>query len=134
VIGLTLVPLNLLTFLEWPLERLNSFMAYFLCPYLGSDVELTDEREHHITFRHPDLLPEHRQCIIDTLALPDEIRRSPRFGNARLFSRWFEGIRGGKHVVVVVVSDSIPLVRHWIITAYITRRLSRKGEIEWKRN
>lgn len=109
-------------------------MAYFLCPYLGSDVELTDEREYHITLRHPDLLPEYRQCIIDTLALPDEIRRSPRFSNARLFSRWFEELRRGKHVVVVVVSNSIPLARHWIVTAYITRRLSRKGEIEWKRN
>lgn len=109
-------------------------MAYFLCPYLGNDVELTDEREYHITLRHPDLLPEHRQCIKDTLILPDEIRRSPRFGNARLFSRWFEDLRGGKYVVVVVVSDPIPLGRHWIITAYITRRLSRKGEMEWKRN
>lgn len=109
-------------------------MAYFICPYLGNDVELTDERECHITLRHPDLLPEHRRCISDTLALPDEIRSSPRFGNARLFSRWFEELRGGKYVVVVVVSDSIPLVRHWIITAYITRRLSRKGKIEWKRN
>lgn len=109
-------------------------MAYFLCPYLGSSVELTDEREHHITIRHPELLPKHRQFIIDTIAYPDEIRNSSRFNNALLFSRWFESLRGGKYVVVVVVSDQIPLVRHWIITAYITSRLSREGEIEWKRN
>ena len=35
-------------------------MASFPCPYLGGDVELTDERERHIAERHPDLLPEHR--------------------------------------------------------------------------
>ncbi len=109
-------------------------MEYIVCPYLDCNVELTDEREYHITRQHPDLLPEHRQCIIDTLSHPDEIRKSPRFSRARLFIRWFEELCGGKHVVVVVISNLLPIERHWIITAYITRRLSKKGEIEWKRN
>ena len=56
-----------------------------------------------------------------------------RFGNARLFSRWFESLRGGKHVVVVVVSDPVPTVRHWVITAYIVRKLAKGGDIEWER-
>ena len=43
-------------------------MAHFLCPYLGSNVELTGEREHHIANHHPDLLPDPRQCIADALA------------------------------------------------------------------
>jgi hypothetical protein len=105
----------------------------FACPYLGSNVELTDERECHIANDHPDLLPDHRQCIADTLVDPDQVRRSSRFGNARLFSRWFELLRGGRYAVVVVVSDSAPKVRHWIITAYITRKLAKGGEIEWER-
>ena len=105
----------------------------FSCPYLNAQVELTDEREQHITERHPDLLPEHRQRIVDTLADPDQVRRSSRFANARLFSRWFESIRGGRHVVVVIVSESAPGTRHWIITAYIARRLAQ-GEIEWNRD
>jgi hypothetical protein len=108
-------------------------MAYFSCPYLGSNVELTDEREHHIANNHPDLLPEHRRCIADALADPDQVRRSSRFVNARLFSRWFESLRGGKYVVVVVVSDAAPSERHWIITAYITRKLAKGGDIEWER-
>jgi hypothetical protein len=45
----------------------------------------------------------------------------------------FDSVRGGKHVVVVVVSESVPGARHWIITAYIARRLAQ-GEIEWKRD
>lgn len=76
----------------------------FSCPYLDSDVELSDEREAHIAERHPDLLPEHRERIKETLADPDEVRRSERFGNARMFSRYFEDLLRGKHVVVVVVS------------------------------
>jgi hypothetical protein len=108
-------------------------MRQFPCPYLNALVELTDEREQHIAKRHPDLLPDHLQRIADTLDCPDQIRRSARFTNARLFSRWFELLRGGKYVVVIVVSDAAPGNRHWIITAYMARRLV-EGEIEWNRD
>ena len=108
-------------------------MAYFPCAYLDADVELTDEREYHIADRHPDLLPNHRQRIADTLANPDQVRRSSRVGNARLFSRWFDSLRGGKYVIVVVASESPPSVRHWIITAYIARKLATGGDVEWER-
>ncbi len=107
-------------------------MTFFSCPYLGGDVALTDEREHHITLRHPDLLPMYRQCIPDTLMLPDRVTRSSRIRHARLFSRWFEWLRGGKHVVVVVVSDLTSVGNHWIITAYMARKLT-KGDVEWER-
>jgi len=107
-------------------------MRSFPCPYLDSDVELTDEREHPITLRHPDLLQMYRQCIPDTLMLPDEVLRSSRVRNARLFSRWFEWLRGGKYVVVIVVSNLVPAERHWIVTAYMTNRLTG-GDLEWKR-
>lgn len=86
------------------------------CPYLHSDVELSEERERHIAERHPDLLPEHRVRIAGTLAEPDRVQRSSRFPNARLFSRWYDDLRGGKHV-----------------TAYLARSLSQ-GEIEWQKS
>ncbi len=106
-------------------------VARFPCPYLRAEVELTAERECHIAERHPDLLPEHRGKIAETLANPDQVRRSARFGNARLFSRWYTNLRGGKYVVVVVVSEPVATgLRHWIISAYIARRLAG-GEIEW---
>jgi len=107
-------------------------MTHFSCPYLQSTVELSDERERHIAERHPDLLPGERQRIADTLIDPDQVRRSARFGNARLFTRWFDDLRGGKYVIVVVVTDRGP-GHHWIITAYMARRLA-EGEIEWKRS
>ena len=106
---------------------------FFACPYLNDDVELTDEREHHITLHHPDLLPEYRQCIPDTLMFPDRVTRSSRVRNAQLFSRWYDNVHGGKYVVVVVVSDPAPGERHWVITAYMARKLARGGNVEWER-
>jgi hypothetical protein len=108
-------------------------MNRFPCPYLKTDVELTEERERHIAERHPDLLPRYREQMVETLAHPDQIRRSARFGNARLFSRWYNDVKEGKYVVVVVVSEPDPMSRHWIITAYLARRLM-EGDVEWKRS
>jgi len=104
----------------------------FACPYLGGEVQLSREREAHIAERHPDLLPEHRDRIGTTLADPDQVRRSRRFGAAKLFSRWCSDVKGGKHIVVVVVSLAED-GRHWIITAYIARKLA-EGEVEWVRS
>ncbi len=105
---------------------------YFDCPYVEGRVELSAERERHIAARHPDLLPACQQLIGDTLAAPDQVRRSARMSSVRLFSRRFDWLRGGKHLVVVVVSDPGSPGRHWIITAYMARRIA-EGEMEWKR-
>jgi hypothetical protein len=107
-------------------------MTQFSRPYLKGDVELTAERQRHIADRHPDLLPDHYDLVAATLADPDLVRRSPRLGNTRLFSRRFDH-RGGKNVVIVVVSDPTPDRRNWIVTAYFARRLA-EGETEWQRN
>jgi len=108
-------------------------MSWLPCPYLKAEVELTEEREHHIAERHPELLPEPRERVAEVLAEPDEIRRSVRFARAKLFSRWYTDLQSGRHVVLVVVSEPAPRKRHWIITAYIVLRLV-EGEVEWKRN
>jgi hypothetical protein len=104
-----------------------------LCPFLHAEVELTDEREQHIAERHPDLLPAHAAKLGQVLADPDEVRRSDRFPSARLFSRWYDDLRLGKHVVVVIVSDAGPPARHWVITAYMARKLA-EGRIEWQKS
>jgi hypothetical protein len=101
----------------------------FACPFLGGEVQLTDERERHIAEHHPDLLPRQRPRIAETLGSPDLVRRGARFQHARLFSRWYDETR--QHVVVVVVTDVGPVTRHWIVTAYVARRLA-EGEIEWQ--
>jgi hypothetical protein len=108
-------------------------VALFGCPYLKTEVELSSDREQHIAAHHPDLLPEHRDRLAAVLSDPDQVRRSARFANARLFSRWFTDLRGGKHVVVVVVTDPAPGERTWIVTAYLARRLT-EGVIEWQRS
>ncbi|MBF0449411.1 MAG: hypothetical protein HQK75_01780 [Candidatus Magnetomorum sp.] len=107
-------------------------MFLFPCPYLNNEVELTDERKLHIQKHHPDLIPEYETCIAKTLYDPDHIRTSSRYGNAKIFSKWFSSVKNGKYIVVVVVSDNMPYERHWIITSYISRKLSTKGII-WKK-
>jgi hypothetical protein len=107
-------------------------MVRYACPYLNGEVELSEERRTHIAERHPDLLPEFAEELGFTLNDPDQVRRSGRFANALLFARWFDSVLTGKYVVVVVVGDRDPVRRHWIVTAYISRRLSG-GEIEWMR-
>jgi len=52
---------------------------------------------------------------------------------ARMFYRWCEDVRQGKYVAVVVVSEAASVQRHWIITAYITRRLMN-GDVEWQKS
>lgn len=107
-------------------------MLRLACPFLRGEVECSDERERHIAERHPELFPEHRSRIEITLADPDQIRRSRHFADALLFSRWYDDVRGGKYVVVVVVTAAAQ-VRHWIVTAYLARALAA-GEIEWQRS
>jgi hypothetical protein len=92
-------------------------------------VELGSEREKHIQERHPGLLPKHRDRMAETLANPDQVRASTRLASARLFSRWFDTI--GKHVVVVGIGEASG--RHWVVTAYPTKKLA-PGVVEWKRN
>ena len=108
-------------------------MKTFPCPYLKGEVELTDEREAHIAETHPDLLPEYLPQLRQTLEEPDEVRRSVRISGARMFYRWFDDVRQGKYVAVVAVRETAPAERNWIITAYITRRLTN-GEIEWQKS
>ncbi|MEO7841384.1 MAG: hypothetical protein ABIU06_18735, partial [Anaerolineales bacterium] len=89
-------------------------MKKFPCPYLKGDVELTVEREAHIPEIHPDLLPEYLPQLGQTLEDPDEVRRSARMSGARMFYRWFDDVRQGKYVAVVLVSESTPTERNWI--------------------
>jgi hypothetical protein len=116
-----------------PFSLGNREMSLLPCSYLGAEVELSEERERHIRTHHPDLLPEHRSCIVEAVERPDQVRRSIRVGNARLFTKWFDGLRGGRYVVVVVVADPGREKRPWVITAYLARKL-KEGEIEWEKS
>jgi hypothetical protein len=90
-------------------------MALLPCPYLATDVELSEERERHIGRHHPDLLPAHRDRIVETITDPDSVRRSARVGNTRLFAKWFDDLQGGRYVIAVVVGESGQKNRPWII-------------------
>lgn len=107
-------------------------MAWMKCPYLASDVELTDERRAHIEFNHPELLPEHEELLALTISDPDEVRIDEDYQRTRLLIRWFDRLYGGKLIIAAVVSDPPPSTRHWVVTAFVAGRPAR-GVIEWKR-
>jgi len=107
-------------------------MGELYCPQLGGFVEWTDERERHVTMRHPDLLPDHRPSVILTLQRPDQIQVSLREPQTLLVSRWFDDILGGKHLVVVVRRAMELEQRNTLLTAYLTRMLG-KGVTIWRR-
>ena len=104
----------------------------FPCPALDTTVECTAERLRHIAEHHPDLLPAHRDSIAATLADPDTVRASRRMPAARLLTRWFDDLRGGKFVVVIVVLPGSAESRAWLMTAYMARSLA-PGDILWTR-
>lgn len=106
-------------------------MRRFFCSYLKAEVELSEEREQHISQRHPGTLPNYANQISETLADPDLIRRSNRDENALIFSKWFSKIRTGRFLVIVVVSE-LETNRNWIITAYTARKITG-GTVIWEK-
>ena len=77
-------------------------MSWFLCPYLGHSVELTEERREHIAERHPDILPEYESQLAEVIAAPDSIYKSQYDDKALIFSKWFDNIKTGRYLVAVV--------------------------------
>jgi hypothetical protein len=104
----------------------------FSCPYLNVSIELTEERYQHILETHPGTLPDYLIQLADTLSDPDLIRSSDRDPNALLFSKWFETIRGGRYLVVVVINPTYP-EHPWIITTYTARKITG-GQAVWTKN
>lgn len=104
----------------------------FPCPFLGTDVELTDEREAHIRQKHSDVLGEGFDLIAQTLAAPDLIRGDAAAPNTLKFSRWYHVDSRGRNAVVIVVSDQGPPRRDWIVTAFVARRVP-EGNVIWRR-
>ena len=84
-----------------PAARMAPMPSQFDCPYLGAQVELTDEREAHIAQKHERVFAEGDALIARVLATPDVIRRDARTPETLLFTRWYDDLAGSKHAVVV---------------------------------
>jgi len=94
---------------------------------------LTDERETHIAMRHADMLPNLTELVSRTLEDPDAVHPSAEYEDRRLFSRWYDDLRGGKHVLVVVATQTANATRNWIVTAHMLRK-PVPGEALWRRS
>ena len=103
---------------------------FFSCPYLHTTVELSEERLQYIIETHPGTLPEYLNELEETLATPDLIRGSDRDSSALLFSKWFQTLRTGRYLVVMVVHQMEP-PRNWIVTTYTARKITG-GQTLWR--
>lgn len=109
-------------------------MTWFPCPYLGADVELTEERERHIRRRHSNVRMAN---VSGVLGDPDMVIRRPWRPEEALYAREVDDPSGGRHIVVVVLrdepsSDRDP-PRHWVATAYLAANLPA-GVVIWERS
>ena len=100
----------------------------FPCPYLNAAVECTDERRQHVMVGHDDFAIAHWGRAAETLLDPDQVRASKRDPVVILFFRWYPDV--AKHATVVVNIQNP--ARHWLLTAYFTRR--PEGDLLWTKN
>lgn len=107
-------------------------MARFPCPYLGSEVELTEERERHIRDHHADA-DEVLERLAAVLAAPGAVMRDALTG-VLLLALWIDFPGAPRHIVSIVVRDDPAMegaARFWVVTAYSARRLPREGR-RWR--
>jgi hypothetical protein len=105
-------------------------MLKFPCTFLDAVVELSEERRQHILTQRPELDVERLGRVLSD---PDRILAHEARPEQRLFCRLEPDLPGGKQIVVAVVTE-LERERHWVITAYTTRRIRRQGEVLWSRN
>lgn len=94
---------------------------WLACPYLGRDVELTDERAAHIREHHPEVLPGRLELVQRSLSDPDEVRSRSWRPSQLLFVRH---IAEFEFSVVATIEDEpsnvVDAPRTWVVTAYVS--------------
>ncbi len=95
----------------------------------GIPIRLTDERWGHIVYYHPEMRWQ-RVRVLDTISAPDLIQEGD-FG-VLLASRYY-GQESFAHGFVVAVYREVDESDGFVITAYLTRRLSAARRVLWNR-
>lgn len=108
-------------------------MAWLPCPYLGAEVELTEERWAHIIEGHPPVAVLGAESVAHALADPDWVGTRPDWVG---FATRLHTVFPGHDLVVVVRWSGTPAgpdtIRYWVVTAWVTRRPG-PWEVVWRR-
>ncbi len=95
----------------------------------GVPIRLTDERWNHLVANHPEVAPM-RQEILDTVAQPDIIQEGD---SAELLAvRRYEKTPLTSKFLVVPYRE-VSKEDGYVLTAYLTSRLSSSRSVIWKR-
>ena len=96
----------------------------------GRALRFPDERWQHIVDRHPNPASE-RDRTIETIRHPDRVQLG--YAGERLASRRYsEAPFDGNHLVVVYLEEGTN--GGFVVTAYLTRRLSVRRSTLWTRS
>ncbi len=95
----------------------------------GCLLRFTDERINHILQNHPELEGEEDK-IAETIANPDTILEGD-FGEL-LSTKHYLKSSVSENKYLIVAYEEISNVDGFIITAYYTRRLSKRRKVIWK--
>ncbi len=110
---------------------------YVVCPFFNGHVEVTEEREEHIRSSHLEAALALLEALDETVRSPDLVLRRSEAESEWAFVRALGSEAITNYALVIVVRDRVGsesgTVRHWVVTAYIARRLPR-WRVEWQRS
>jgi hypothetical protein len=104
-------------------------VAWLSCPYLGADVELTEERWAHIRDRHRYFKAHERSLNGGLLERPDEVRQRSTESDEFLLVRRFQELVPG--IAVAVIRFDRTNTRWWVVTAYRSDEWPQVGDVLW---
>jgi hypothetical protein len=100
-------------------------MPYSFRDYRNEEIDLSDEVYRVILDKHPES-KQFISRISQTLAVPDQVRKSVTDSRVRLYYRFYDDVLNGKFVTVVVKRAD----RSFISTIYATDKI-KEGELLW---
>ena len=92
-------------------------------------IRLTEERWHHITVRHPEMVDQ-RGRVGETVQSPDLVQEGDT-GELLAIRFYVQTPLTSKHLVVAYRENG--LTDGFVVTAYFTRRPSVQRKTLWKR-
>jgi len=98
----------------------------FGCPALDGVVEVSEERLTHVRLTHPESFEVVRANLARVLSQPDVVYHAEHNDRERMFACSIPPMPG-HFVVAIVVTDETAPTRHWVVTAWVGRRLPGEG-------
>lgn len=95
----------------------------------GVPIRLSEERWAHISRAHPEMGSQ-RECVVETVSAPELVQEGDA-GELLAVRHYADTPLTSKHLVVAY--REVSAEDGFVVTAYLTRRPSRRRRVVWKR-